>query len=464
MTTDMAAFDIELIKRYDKAGPRYTSYPTAAAFTNAFGSTQYEQALDASNEFLVPGPLSLYVHIPFCDTVCFYCACNKVATKRRELANPYIDALLKEADMLASHLDADREVSQLHLGGGTPNFLTTLQIERLIQGLQKAFPFAGGPDREMSIELDPRSCDEDYIQHLAHLGFNRFSLGVQDIDPDVQVAINRVQPLEQTQSVIEACRLAGARSISIDLIYGLPQQTSEKFQRTLDAAVELGPDRLSVFNYAHLPSRFAPQRRIKESELPSGGDKLNMLSQAVKTLTGAGYDYIGMDHFSKPDDELASARSDGSLTRNFQGYSVSKATDLVGLGCSAISSVGMVYGQNYKSLEAYYTAIAKNRLPIERGVSLDGDDNLRRHIITTLACEFSLDIETLEKSWEIDFSEYFYQELVALQQLANDGLIEIDKKHLQVTDKGRFLIRVVCMAFDVYLREPTHQAGYSKVI
>lgn len=459
----LVQFDADLIRRYDMAGPRYTSYPTAVSF-GAFTQEEYRAHAYLSNEDPIPLPLSLYFHIPFCDTVCFYCACNKIATKDHSRAETYLQYLFREIEMQADLYDHDRMVEQLHWGGGTPTFLNHDEMRALMAKTREHFSLYDGDEGDYSIEIDPRSVTPDTIRVLREIGFNRFSLGVQDVDERVQIAVNRVQPIEQTQAVIEACRAYGAKSISVDLIYGLPFQAVDSFRQTLDTIIELSPDRISVFNYAHMPNLFKPQRRINEADLPSAETKLEIMKLAVEHLTSAGYEYIGMDHFAKPDDELALAQQQGTLHRNFQGYTTHADCDLVAMGVSSISSVAECYSQNAKTLEEYYAAIDAERLPVIKGITLDEDDILRRHMIQQLACHFSLDFRQIERLFELDFAEYFERELQLLQPMADDHLLDLDADGMKVTPRGRFLIRNICMVFDVSLRKQSVQQRFSRVI
>ncbi len=456
-------FDAQLIRRYDKAGPRYTSYPTAVAFTT-FTEDEYKAHAYLSNEDPIPLPLSLYFHIPFCDTICFYCACNKIATKDRSLSERYLRYLFKEIEMQAALYDPDRQVEQLHWGGGTPTFLNHEEMRALMAKTRQHFRLYDNDEGDYSIEIDPRSVTTETIQVLREIGFNRFSLGVQDVNERVQIAVNRVQPIEQTQAVIEACRQYGANSISVDLIYGLPFQTVESFRETLDTILELSPDRLSIFNYAHLPHLFKPQRRINEDDLPSADTKLQIMQLAVEHLTAQGYVYIGMDHFAKPDDELALAQANGTLHRNFQGYTTHADCDLIAMGVSSISSVAESYSQNAKTLDEYYAALDKNQFPVIRGITLTDDDVIRREVIQQLACHFQLSFADIEKQFNLKFADYFAQELNELAAMAQDGLLGLDAEGLVVTPRGRFLIRNICMVFDVSLRAANAQTRFSKVI
>jgi len=453
-------FDLDLIKRYDKSGPRYTSYPTALELHEDFGEAQYRQQIAASNA--AAGPLSLYFHIPFCDTVCFYCACNKIITKNRAHSAPYLQNLHQEIAMQGGLFDKNRVVNQLHWGGGTPTFLSFEQMQGLMNATRLHFNLRDDDKGEYSIEVDPRETNDKTIAQLRQLGFNRISLGLQDFDPDVQKAVNRLQSPEQTFAVLEASRQEGFRSTNIDLIYGLPLQTEQTFARTLDLVLEYMPDRFSIFNYAHLPSRFKTQRQINEADLPSAGVKLEILQMVGKKLTDAGYVYIGMDHFAKPDDELAVAQREGKLYRNFQGYSTHSDCDLVGFGITSIGRVGDAYLQNAKELDEYDQLIQQGKLPVFRGVALDEDDKLRRAVITQLICHFDLTFSSIESGFNIDFADYFAPELAQLDAMQRDGLLKFTDGGIQVEAAGRLLIRNICMVFDRYLAQKQQQ--FSKVI
>ena len=455
-------FDQALIEKYDYAGPRYTSYPTAPQFHEQFGEQQYRQIAAETNAS--GRPLSLYLHIPFCDTVCFYCACNKVVTKDRDMAAPYLQRLYKEIAMQGELFDRSRKVEQLHWGGGTPTFISHDEMRELMRVTGEHFNLADDDSGEYSIEIDPREATRETIALLREIGFNRLSLGVQDFDEKVQRAVNRVQSEEQTMAVLQAARDEGFRSISIDLIYGLSFQTVESFSRTLERIIEVGPDRLSVFNYAHLPQLFMPQRRINEEDLPSPQEKLDILKMTIDRLTEAGYVFIGMDHFARPDDELATAQRDGTLYRNFQGYSTHSNCDLVAMGVTSIGMVGATYSQNVRTPDEYYEQIDAGRLPIFRGIELDRDDEIRRDVITRLICHFTLDFAAVEALWDIRFGDYFAAELDQLAGMEQDGLLELDDSGIRVQPRGRLLIRNICMTFDKYLAAKKEQKNFSRVI
>lgn len=455
-------FDLALIQRYDKAGPRYTSYPTAVEFDPKFTSSAYKQQVELSNQR--GGPLSLYFHLPFCDTVCFYCACNKIITKNRKHSEPYLANLHKEIEMQAALFDSSRIVEQLHWGGGTPTFLSHQQMRDLMAKTRQHFTLADDDNGEFSIEIDPREANAETIAVLREIGFNRLSLGVQDFNPIVQKAVNRIQSESETFAIVDAARQQGFKSISLDLIYGLPHQTTVSFLETLDKVINIAsPDRLSVFNYAHMPERFKTQRQINSEDLPSAETKLDILHHTIEKLTSAGYVYIGMDHFAKPDDELAVAQRENKLYRNFQGYSTHSECDLIGLGITSIGSVGDSYSQNQRTLEEYADSIANKELPVFRGITLNDDDKLRRKVITQLICHFSLDINAIETSFNITFTDYFADVYPQLDQFVADGLVYYDETKIEVLPVGRLLIRNICMAFDYYIQNKTDQQ-FSKVI
>ncbi|QKE63124.1 oxygen-independent coproporphyrinogen III oxidase [Aquipseudomonas campi] len=458
---DAIRWDADLIRRYDLPGPRYTSYPTAMQFHNEVGSFDLLHALRDSRKAL--RPLSLYLHVPFCANICYYCACNKVITKDRGRALPYLERLEKEISLLACHLDPRQPVEQLHFGGGTPTFLSHDELRRLMGHLRQHFNLLDDDSGDYGIEIDPREADWSTMGLLRELGFNRVSLGVQDLDPAVQRAVNRLQSLEETRAIVEAARTLQFRSVNIDLIYGLPKQNPQSFARTVAEVIALQPDRLSVFNYAHLPERFMPQRRINSEELPSPADKLAMLQGSIEQLTAAGYRYIGMDHFALPDDELATAQEDGTLQRNFQGYTTHGHCDLIGLGVSAISQIGDLYCQNSSDLGNYQQSLDNHQLATLRGLQCNEDDRIRRAVIQQLICEFQLDFATIEAQFSLDFRDYFAPLWPQLQQQARDGLIDLTDKGIDVRPAGRLLVRSVCMLFDRYLEQQNLQR-FSRVI
>jgi oxygen-independent coproporphyrinogen III oxidase len=456
------AFDPRLVRKYDGHGPRYTSYPTADRFDAGFGADDYVAAIRTRNACSPSRPLSLYVHLPFCNTICYYCACNKIVTRNRAHAARYLDHLEREIAQVALLVEGEPHVTQLHWGGGTPTFLAHDEMRRLMQALRQ--PFAFDRDAEISIEVDPRKVERETVAFLANLGFNRMSIGVQDFDPVVQVAVNRVQSEAQTRAVIDEARAAGFGSINIDLIYGLPRQTVAGFATTLDKVIAAAPDRIALYSYAHVPQLFKSQRRIAPGELPAAEAKLDILAHAIERLTAAGYVYIGMDHFARPDDELAVAQREHRLHRNFQGYSTRAECDLLGFGVSAIGKVGNAYVQNVKTLDAYYERVATNALPVLRGRTLDREDVLRRDVIQRLMCDFMLRFADVERAHAIRFAEHFEPELAALRCLAGDGIVEIDRDAVVVTPVGRVLVRVVAMVFDAYLSEHREAPRYSRVV
>ncbi len=454
--------DKTLVRKYGGNGPRYTSYPTADRFTDSFDARSYREHLAQRNAGGLSRSLGLYLHVPFCDTLCFYCACNKIATRNRALARAYVADLEREIALVGDALGGSHKVSRMHWGGGTPTFLTEADSARLVERLKSTFDFA--PNGEYAIEIDPRRAGPDRIAHLSSLGFNRMSVGVQDFDQSVQRAVNRVQSVDETLRVIEAGRRHGFRSINLDLIFGLPKQTEYGFAETLERVIDCDPDRVALYAYAHLPSLFTPQRRIVEAELPGPELKLGLLAMAIERLDAAGYVYVGMDHFAKPTDELAVAQRNGTLTRDFQGYSSGGPCDLVGFGVSAIGTIGSAYAQNAKALDAYRDLLDRGELPVVRGVALTHDDLVRRAVIQALACQFVLAKESIAIAYLIDFDRYFAPELAVLERLADDGLVELDRDWITVTARGRLLVRAVCMVFDRYLREARSQARYSRVM
>jgi len=454
--------DAELIRRYDGHGPRYTSYPTAVHFHTGFDEQCYRRAALLSNSARAR-PLSMYVHIPFCEHPCFYCGCNKIITRNRAHADQYLQRLYREVELQGALLDRSRAIRQLHFGGGTPTYLTSTQLSALFDQLGRHFNIDRSEQREFSIEIDPRTLQEDSLAALSALGFNRISLGVQDFDPDVQRAVNRLQSTEQVAHCVEQARALGFRSVSFDLIYGLPLQTLASFGRSLDSVIAIRPDRVAAYGYAHMPRLFKAQRAIRAEQLPDAETRLQLLQLTVERLTEAGYVYIGMDHFALPEDDLARALRDGTLHRNFQGYSTHGDCDLIGLGVSAISAVGSCYAQNRKQLSGYYQALDQQRLPIERGITLSVDDMVRRDIIQCLMCRGQLAIHDIESRYALDFKTSFSGELTALELLESDGLVTHHDAMINVTERGRALLRNIAMVFDAYLQR-TSQPQYSKVI
>ena len=456
-------FNKELIRRYDTFGPRYTSYPTAVQFTTDYDDKDYLNWVKNSNEDPIPAPLSLYLHIPFCDTICYYCGCSKLVTKDKSKAEPYIHLLKKEIRMQGALFARDREVTQIHWGGGTPTFLNDEQIYDIIACIRENFNVPSSEKVEFGIEVDPRTVDQLRIKNLANIGFNRISFGVQDFDRNVQEAVNRVQTTEDIQQLIDDARTQHFKSINIDLMYGLPHQTLKSFSETLDTTIESNPDRIAIYNYAHLPEMFKPQRRINEEDLPSAEEKLNILQLCIEKLQEAGYVYIGMDHFAKESDDLVKAQQHGSLHRNFQGYSTTADCDMIAMGVTAISRIGDNYSQNVRTIEEYKSYLDQDKIPVFRGIELEADDVLRREVINDLMCNNNLDIEKLEKRWGIKFKAYFKSSQENLQQMADDGLLNLEKTKLTITTTGRLLARSICMQFDRYLQEKENNR-FSRVI
>ncbi len=449
----------DLLRQFDKPGPRYTSYPTADRFHADLGADEAMAALRTLGQRREP--LSIYVHIPFCASLCYYCGCNKVITRHPERAAPYLEALAIELEQVLGALGRGRTVSQLHFGGGSPTFLSDAELDRLMDRLGAAFVLQ--PDSEVSIEVDPRTVTPPRLAHLRAIGFNRLSFGVQDFDPDVQRAVHREQSFEMVRDLMASARALGFVSINADLIYGLPRQTPQSLRRTIAQVCDLRPDRIALYAYAHLPERFKPQRRIHSEDLPGPSDRIAMLGDAIGGFIGRGYEYIGMDHFALPGDALAAARREGRLQRNFQGYSTRPDCDLVALGVSGIGRIGSVYYQNEKSLPEYYQALAKGELPIARGYVLDGDDRLRRDVIMALMCQGRVGFEAIGAAHAIDFARYFAQELDELRAMADAGLVEIRDDEIRVTASGWFLVRAIAMPFDRHLRDAKERRQFSKV-
>jgi oxygen-independent coproporphyrinogen-3 oxidase len=462
-TRSAGLWDSELIQRYDLTGPRYTSYPTAPNFHNEFSVDDWQSAMAKSNAG--GSPLSLYFHIPFCDTVCYYCGCNKIITADKKRAKPYLEALYQEISMQARQVDKTRPVLQLHFGGGTPTYISDRQITDLMVEIERHFNLVNDDSGEYSIEIHPQTVNPARLKILRDLKFNRLSLGVQDFNPEVQKAVNRFNTLEEVSTLVIAARELNYRAISLDLIYGLPHQTRLSFAETLAQIIRLRPDRLSLFNYAHMPELFKTQRQIDASTLPEPQEKLHILHDSIDQLTHAGYVYIGMDHFALPEDELAQLQAQGRLHRNFQGYATHGDCDLLAFGVSAINSLANTFVQNHKALEPYLKAINEGTLPIARGIALSGDDLIRRAIINQLICHFELSFKAIESRFTINFESYFNKELNDLQQLATDQLIDMSENGFIVKNTGRLIIRRVCMIFDKYLQN-TQAASvrYSRII
>lgn len=465
-SSDVIAFpDIEisesLIRRFDHSGPRYTSYPTADRFESGYTVQSYIDHLAQRATAAAPAPLSVYVHLPFCESLCYFCACNKIITQDHSRSAEYIEVLFREMELVSAHLGGARQTIQLHLGGGTPTFLSESELTRLMAQLRLHFEFTS--DAELGVEIDPRTVNEQTLSMLAGLGFNRTSFGVQDFDPQVQAAVNRIQPYEMVRTALLASREAGFQSVNADLIYGLPKQNLNSFSRTLDQLIELSPDRIALYNYAHLPTRFKSQRLIQASDLPSAETRLQIFLMSVRRLLEAGYVYIGLDHFAKPDDELNLARLDQSLHRNFQGYTTRVECDLIGLGVSSIGKVGDAYIQNNHSLNAYYQAVSEGILPVDRGFDMSADDVIRREVIMTIMCSMPLHFDDFESRHGQPFTAYFDAEIQRLQPYIEAGLLDIDAHALRIAPKGRVFVRALAMVFDRYLSRPT-VSTYSKLI
>ncbi len=458
----MFDIDIELIKKYDRPGPRYTSYPTAPHFNDSFTSEKYlDEIIRTNNEENTP-ELSLYFHLPFCDTLCYFCGCNMIITRNRDRITDYIKYLKNEIDLLRTYLSPERKVIQVHWGGGTPTHLNPDEIYDLISYINKSFVFAENP--EIGCEIDPRGLTREHLVSLRKGGFNRISMGVQDFDPKVQKAVNRVQPEEMTRQVVFWVRELGFQSINLDLIYGLPFQTKESFEKTVDAIIDISPDRIAVFNYAHVPWMKKHMGLIKEETLPLPEEKLQILKMTIEKLTGAGYVFIGMDHFAKPEDELAVALREKKLYRNFQGYSTHAGTDLYGLGITSISQIGRCYAQNVKKEKEYFNSLEESTFPIERGVYLTDDDLLRRYVITKVMCDFELDFDSVDKKFGIEFEKYFETGLEAMDEFIKDGLVKLEDRKLIVTGMGRLLIRNIAINFDGYIERKEDTGKYSRTV
>lgn len=455
--TQCSFFDPKLLKKYNTSGPRYTSYPTALEFNQSFTEQNFSRALQTSDN----PDLSLYLHIPFCHSLCYYCGCNKIVTRQQHKADIYLDYLSQEIQHRAKSCQ-NKTIRQLHLGGGTPSFLSKQQFSQLIEGLKSQFSFAD--DAEMGIEIDPREIELDLIDHLKHLGFNRLSIGVQDTNPEVQQAINRTQSFSFIQDIIQRARDVAFDSVNIDLIYGLPHQDSSSFSKTLEDAKTLNADRISLFSYAHLPSRFAAQRKIKDQWLPKADDKFSLMKQAVNTLSQCGYELIGMDHFAKPDDELSIAKRNGVLHRNFQGYTTLKNCNLLGLGVSAISAIDNTYSQNHKVLKDYYQNIDANHQAVEKGLTLNQDDLIRQAVISELMCNLFIDKTWVEQKFDINFNQYFAEEIYSLTTFEQDNLLVNRDSYIQVSPSARLLVRNICMSFDAYMKKHINQQRFSRLI
>jgi len=461
--SDQVCLDLVTIEKYDTTGPRYTSYPTAVEFHDGIDCEDYKRAAIDANGALLPRDLSLYFHLPFCRHLCFYCGCNKIVTKNQQKSNKYLDYLFREIKMHGELIDHDRKVQQLHLGGGTPTFYSVDQIEMLMNQVRRYFSLVSADDRDYSIEIDPRTVGYQYLLNLKRLGFNRISLGVQDFNPQVQKAIHRIQPESQTKDLILQARSLGYQSINVDLICGLPKQNQDSFATTLERIIKCAPDRISIYSYAHLPTRFPAQKRIHEEDLPEADEKIALYQMTAEKLLAAGYQHIGMDHFARPDDALAIALSEKTLHRSFQGYTTHKECDLLGIGVSSIGSMEQLYYQNARDLDEYYRLIDEEQLPVKRGVKLSLDDNIRKSVIMQIMCEGIIDKAQIQQFHGIRFDVYFDSELKALDKLVDDGLLEVDEKQIRITPTGRFFLRNIAMVFDAY-RQSGPGTRFSKVL
>ena len=457
-------FDAGLLGRYDRPGPRYTSYPSAPQFSPRFTAADLRAYARRSNEEPIPRNLSLYVHVPYCFSPCFYCGCNRVITRDFGRAAPYVERVTREAERIAALFDRSREMIQVHFGGGTPNFLTAEQLGELLESFGKFFRLSSSPERDFSIELDPRFLRGGDIAAYGRMGMNRASLGVQDFDPAVQAAINRVQSVELTLSAIEQCRQAGFRSVNVDLIYGLPRQTPTGFGRTLETVLQARPDRVAIYGYAHMPEMFKAQRQIVPADLPSATQRVELLSRAIEQLTAAGYRHIGLDHFALPKDDLCRALDEGSLHRNFMGYTTHADCDLIGLGASAISHIGDSYSQNHRNLVDWEAAVDQGHLPVWRGIELSEDDVIRADVIQQIMCRGEVDLARVEQRYDLVFEEYFSDALEAMVPLMQDGLVDVDPERISATARGRLLLRLIAMCFDRYLMSQVEKPRHSRVV
>lgn len=458
----MFEIDLNLIRKYDKPGPRYTSYPTAPQFNESFTSERYLDEIIRTNNLENPPNLSLYFHIPYCDTLCYFCGCNMIITRNRDRIKEYLRYLKNEIDLLRSYINDGRKVVQLHWGGGTPTHLNPDEITDLKSYINKNFDI--GSNAEQGCEIDPRGLTKEHIEALRNSGFNRISMGVQDFNEKVQKAVNRIQPEDMTREVIEWVRELKFHSINLDLIYGLPFQTVESFSETVDKIIDISPDRIAVFNFAHVPWMKKHQALIKPEDLPKPEEKLQILKMTIEKLTSAGYVFIGMDHFAKPNDELAIALREKKLYRNFQGYSTHAGCDLYGFGITSISQIGRCYAQNVKKEKEYYDKLNDELIPTERGFYLSDDDLLRRHVITKIMCDFELDFSSVENQFNIEFENYFKRSLENLTEFISDGLVEIKNRKLIVTQMGRLLVRNIAMNFDWYIEQKADKAKYSRTV
>jgi oxygen-independent coproporphyrinogen-3 oxidase len=462
--TTTTIFDPALLGRYDRPGPRYTSYPSAPQFTPGFTAADFRRHAGRSNEEPIPRQLSLYAHVPYCFSPCFYCGCNRIITRDYGRAVPYAERLIRETERVASLFDRSREVIQVHFGGGTPNFLSAELLAQLLDSFGRYFRLSSSADRDFSIELDPRFLRDGDIAAYAAMGINRASLGVQDFDSEVQLAINRIQSVEQTLGAIDQCRRHGFRSVNVDLIYGLPRQTGAGFARTLDTILQVRPDRVAIYGYAHMPEHFKAQKQIVSAELPDAAGRVALLSLAIDKLTAAGYRHIGLDHFALPDDELSRALDNGSLHRNFMGYTTHADCDLIGLGVSAISHVGDSFSQNHRNLVDWEVAVDKGHQPLWRGIELSEDDIIRADVIQQIMCRGQVDLRRIEQRYDLVFEEYFADALARLAPLMKDGLVDVDAERIVATSRGRLLLRMIAMCFDHYLQTQAERPRHSRVV
>lgn len=458
----MFKIDLELIKKYDKPGPRYTSYPTAPHFNESFTHENYIDEITKTNQGNNLPDLSLYFHLPFCDTLCYFCGCNMIVTRNRDRIRNYVKYLKLEIDLIRSRLSSERKVAQLHWGGGTPTHLNPDEITDLSSHIHTHFDF--NPDAETGCEIDPRELTREHLAALKNGGFNRISMGVQDFNEKVQKAVNRIQPEDLTRQVVAWVREMGFESINLDIMYGLPFQSSDTFEKTVDKVIDINPDRIALFNFAYVPWLKKHQSLIKPDDLPTAEEKLNTLKMSIEKLTDAGYVFIGMDHFAKPEDELAVALREKKLYRNFQGYSTHAGADLYAMGATSISQFGRVYAQNYKKEKKYLAALDKNILPTARGYYLSDDDMLRRRVITKLMCDFELDFNSIENEFDIDFETYFNWGLGNLKEMIADDLVVIENRSLKVTPMGRMLVRNIAINFDGYIEREEDNARYSRTV
>jgi oxygen-independent coproporphyrinogen-3 oxidase len=462
--TTTTIFDPALLGRYDRPGPRYTSYPSAPQFTPGFTAADFRRHAGRSNEEPIPRQLSLYAHVPYCFSPCFYCGCNRIITRDYGRAAPYAERLIRETERVASLFDRSREVIQVHFGGGTPNFLSAELLAQLLDSFGRYFRLSSSADRDFSIELDPRFLRDGDIAAYAAMGINRASLGVQDFDSEVQLAINRIQSVEQTLGAIDQCRRHGFRSVNVDLIYGLPRQTGAGFARTLDTILQVRPDRVAIYGYAHMPEHFKAQKQIVSAELPDAAGRVALLSLAIDKLTAAGYRHIGLDHFALPDDELSRALDNGSLHRNFMGYTTHADCDLIGLGVSAISHVGDSFSQNHRNLVDWEVAVDKGHQPLWRGIELSEDDIIRADVIQQIMCRGQVDLQRIEQRYDLVFEEYFADALARIAPLMKDGLVDVDAERIVATSRGRLLLRMIAMCFDHYLQTQAERPRHSRVV